>query len=498
MDGLDIYQLFGKEMGLTYRDFIILPGYVDFVPSNVSLDSQLTKNISLKLPLISSPMDTITEAKMAIAMALNGGMGVIHNNNSVEQQALMVEKVKRYENGFIKDPIVISPEHTINDVLELNQQYGFSSFPVTTNGKLNNKLVGIITNRDIDFETDVTKKVFDIMTTDVIVADELVSLEEANELLKKSKKGKLPIVDKDKNLVALVCRTDLHKNVYYPNATKDNHKKLRVGAAVSTHSTDRERIEVLVSKSVDALFIDASQGFSIYQIELIKELKKKYPQVEIIAGNVVTEEQAEGLLMAGADGLRVGMGSGSICITQDTMACGRSQGTSVFKVAQIAKKYDAPVIADGGITNIGDIVKALAIGGNSVMLGSLLAGTLECPGDYHYEDGVRVKEYRGMASFESMKKEGSSKRYFSRGDKIQVAQGVSGTVLDKGSVYDILSYIFHGLKLAFQDIGQPSLKKIHKAASESKLRFEYRSAASQMQGGIHNLYSFKKPLVGLY
>lgn len=496
LDGLSADELFHPGKGLTYKDFLILPGYIDFAPNDVSLETRVSRNITIKYPVLSSPMDTVTESNMAISLALIGGMGIIHANLSIEEQAHQVELVKRYENGFIAEPKVLSPRHRISDIYEIKNRYGFSGIPITEDGTLKSKLVGIVTNRDIDFEKDHSILLADVMTTNLVTANKGVSLSEANEILRKSKKGKLPIIDEDGRLVALMSRTDLIKNREFPLSSKDAHKRLRVGAAVSTHPQDRERIEALVEKGVDLLVIDSAQGYSSYQLELLKELKIKYPEVDVMAGNVVTSQQAEALLKAGADALRIGMGPGSICITQDTMASGRSQATAVYYTAQKAREYNIPVIADGGITNIGDITKALAIGANAVMMGSLLAGTKEAPGEYFYENGVRLKKYRGMASLEAMEAAGAARRYNSEEQKIKVAQGVSGAVMDKGSVFDFMAYLMQGVKHAFQDIGHRHIASLHKALIDKTLRFEPRSLAAQMQGGVHSLYSYKKPIIG--
>jgi len=495
IDGLSGAEFFQSKEGLTYKDFLILPGYIDFVPDEVVLDSKISRNLSIKIPIISSPMDTVTEHKMAIGLALIGGIGIIHSNNSIEDQLREVERVKRFENGFIKDPILLSPEHTIADVLRIKEKYGFSGIPITLDGTIKTKLIGIVTNRDIDFERNRGKKIKDVMSSDLIVAEEGVSLVKANEILKSSKKGKLPIVDANGLLVSLMCRSDLIKNKEYPLSSKDSSKRLLAGAAVSTHPGDRERVEALIEKGTDLLVIDSAQGYSSYQIEFLKEIKKKYPQVDIMAGNVVTSAQAQALIEAGADSLRIGMGPGSICITQDTMACGRAQASAVYHTALLAKKYDIPVIADGGIANIGDITKALAIGANAVMVGSLLAGTQEAPGEYFYDNGVRLKRYRGMASLEAMDA-GGGKRYFADDQKIRVAQGVSGTVMDKGMIADFVPYLIQGVRHSFQDMGIRNIPALHKELYAGNLRFERRSLAAQVQGGVHNLYSYKKPIIG--
>ncbi len=492
LDGVSGEELFSVNLGLTYRDFLVLPGYIDFNPSEVELDTKLSKNIVLKRPITSSPMDTVTESEMAIAQSLMGGIGFIHYNNSTEEQVALVRKVKRFENGFIKDPVILSPNHTIADLDATKEKYGFSGIPVTEDGTARTKLVGIVTNRDVDFEPNRETKLGAVMTTELITAEEGISLKEANNILKTSKKGKLPIVDKQGRLIALICRSDLQKNKDFPFASKDNSKRLRVGAAVSTLLESRDRVAALSEVGVDAIIIDSAQGNSSYQIEMIQYIKKSFPHIDIIAGNVVTQAQAANLIAAGADGLRIGMGPGSICITQDTMAVGRAQATAVYKTAQYAAKHGVPVIADGGISNIGDIANALAIGASTCMMGFMFSGTKEAPGEYFYENGIRLKRYRGMASLEAMNK-GGDKRYFSESQKIKVAQGVSGYVVDKGSVLNLIPYLVQGLKQSFQDMGYRNISDLHSALRAGKLRFERRTESAQAQGSVHGLYSYTKP-----
>jgi IMP dehydrogenase len=491
-DGFSAEEIFTTPTGYAYNDFIILPGFIDFAPDDVSLETNLTRNIKLKSPLVSSPMDTVTESEMAIALALWGGIGIVHYNNTIEQQADLVSRVKRYENGFINKPMVLSPQHKISDIDMIKARYNFSGIPITENGKLNSKLVGIVTNRDIDFEKDRTKSLSEVMTKDLLTAKEGITLTEANNILRTSKKGKLPIIDSDGKLVALLSRSDLLKNREFPLATKDEKKQLRVGAAISTKDESKERLAALSEAGVDVVVIDSAQGNSIYQIEMIKYIKKNYPDIDIIGGNVVTEEQCEMLIKAGADALRIGMGPGSICTTQTTMAVGRPQATAVYRTARYSNKQGVPVIADGGIANIGHISKALALGASTAMMGSMFAGTNEAPGEYFYDNGVRLKKYRGMASMEAMEA-GGNKRYFAEDAKIIVAQGVSGAVMDKGSMNDYAPYLLQGLKHSFQDIGLKSIKTLHERLYTGELRFEIRSAMAQREGHVHDMYSYKEP-----
>ena len=495
MDGVSAEQLFEGVTGLTYRDYLLLPGFIDFNPGDVDLSSRITRDLTLKRPIVSSPMDTVTEEKMAIAMALLGGLGVIHYNNTAEKQISLVEKVKRYKNGFITDPIILSPEHTIADINDIKRRYGFSGIPISEDGTRKGKLIGIVSNRDIDFEPNSSIKLRDVMTTDLVFAKEGISLSDANDILRKSKKGKLPIVNDKGQLTALICRTDLKKHQEFPIASKDTQKRLMVGAAVSTKPEAMERLEGLVEVGLDIVVIDSAQGHSSYQINLIKEIKKKFPALQIIAGNIVTSEQSEGLIKAGADALRIGMGPGSICITQDVMAVGRAQATAVYNTAKYAKKNNIPVIADGGIGSIGDIANALAIGASTTMMGSMFAGTHEAPGDYYYENGIRLKKYRGMASLEAMEA-GGDKRYFSDDQEIKVAQGVSGSVVDKGSMKNYVPYLMQGLKQSLQDMGVKSITELHESLHSGRLRFEKRSLSAQQQGTVHSLYNFSYPAVG--
>ncbi|KAJ9666285.1 inosine-5'-monophosphate dehydrogenase [Coniosporium apollinis] len=510
-DGIDVKTLIDSEThgGLTYNDFLILPGYIGFAASQVTLDTPVTKRITLKTPFVSSPMDTVTEHNMAIHMALLGGLGVIHHNCSAEEQAEMVRKVKRFENGFILDPIVISPKTTVGEAKALKEKWGFGGFPVTEDGKLRSKLVGIITPRDIQFHADLDDPVTAVMSTDLVTAPEGVDLLEANSILSKSKKGKLPIVDSNFNLVALLSRSDLMKNLHYPLASKLPHsKQLIAAAAIGTRPDDKLRLQKLVDAGLDIVVLDSSQGNSMYQIDMVKFIKSTYPALDVIGGNVVTREQAASLIAAGVDGLRIGMGSGSACITQEVMAVGRPQAASVYNVTSFAARFGVPCIADGGIQNVGHIVKGLALGATTVMMGGLLAGTTESPGQYFVSrEGKLVKAYRGMGSIDAMedKKAGGggkdakasnagTARYFSEGDRLLVAQGVSGSVQDRGSVTRFVPYLMAGVQHSLQDIGVKSISELRKGVAEGRVRFEVRTVSAQAEGGVHGLESFDKKL----
>ena len=492
-DGYSAETVFSSSncVAYTYDDLILMPGYIDFAVSDVSLHSQFSRNIRLATPLVSSPMDTVTESSTAIAMALQGAIGVIHYNNTIEEQATLVRAVKRFENGFISSPICLPPSATCEDVLRKKEECGFSGFPVTEDGKLGSRLVGIVTNRDVDFRADLTTLVSSVMTplTDIVSARVGCTLLEANTILRESKKSKLPIVDSSGNLISLMSRTDLKKNRDYPLASKDNNKQLLCAAAIGTRPSDRDRAAALVREGVDALVLDSSQGNSVYQLEMIRFLKATYPHVEIIGGNVVTRAQALNLIAAGVDGLRVGMGVGSICTTQEVCACGRAQASAVYHVAKVARAHGIPIIADGGVGNTGHITKALALGASAVMCGSLLAGTEESPGAYFFQDGVRLKKYRGMGSIEAMA-QGSAKRYFANETQVKVAQGVSGSVVDKGSLRAFIPYLSTGVKHGFQDLGATSLEHLNRMRELGQLRLELRSPAAQKEGGVHGLHTW--------
>merc|ERR1712003_212020 len=415
-----------------------------------------------------------------------------------EDQAVEVKRVKKFKNGFILDPVCLSPDSTLENIEELTAKLKFSSFPVTETGKMGGKLLGIISGRDSAFIEDLSVKVSDFMTprSELTCAKDGISLKEANKILKKSKKGKLPVVNDEDELVGLVALADIQKNKENPLASKDpTNKQLLCGASIGTRPDDKIRAGLLADAGVNVIVVDSSQGDSMYQIEMIKYLKENYPNIDVIGGNVVTPSQASKLIKAGVDGLRVGMGIGSICTTQEVCAAGRAQASAVYHVSKYASKYGVPTIADGGIKSTGHITKALSLGAGCVMMGSMLAGTDEAPGEYFYQDGVRLKRYRGMGSLEAMNK-GGEKRYVwdTAATAVKVAQGVSGAVTDKGTLQRYVPYLMQGVRHGLQDAGVKSLKDAREKLYSHRLRFEIRSPAAQKEGGVHGLHSYQKRL----
>ena len=492
-DGHTAESIFSHGIfGYTYDDIITMPDHISFAVGSVDLTTRLTRNITLNLPLVSSPMDTVTESRMATGMAMMGGIGFIHYNNTIEEQVWKIGNVKRWKNGFITRPHCLHPDSTLEEIDSIHEESGYNSFPITENGKIGGKLLGLASTRDHDFIVDRSTKVSEIMTAaaQLITGPSNLTLEEAQNLMKKHKKGKLPIVNNNFELVSLISRSDLKKKREFPLFSKTQTEGLLVGAAIGTRDSDKERLVAIKQAGVDVVVIDSSQGDSDFQIEMLNHIKRTYPDLDVICGNIVTTRQARRLIEAGADGLRVGMGAGSICTTQEVCAVGRAQATAVYHVSKFAKQFGVPVIADGGISNSGHIIKALSLGASTVMMGSVLAGTEEAPGDFFFQDGVRVKRYRGMGSLAAMQK-GSKTRYFGDSAKIMVAQGVSGTVIDRGSIKTLIPYLVQSVRHGLQDAGVQSIAQAHEFLYSGRLRFEIRSSAALKEGGVHGLHSYE-------
>lgn len=504
VNGYSAEEIFSNSecLGITFDDLITLPGAIDFGVHEVDLTTKLTRNIPLTYPLCSTPMDTVTEHDMAIGMALNGGIGFIHCNCTIEQQVAMLKKVKRYENGFILEPAVLPPSAVVSDLDTLRAARKISGVPVTVDGQMGSKLVGIISNRDTDFLEDRGMKISDLMTPldKLVVGKYPISSEEANTILKESKKGYLPIVDDQGNLRALTTRTDLKKNIAFPNASKDKDGKLLVGCAVRASAKDNidmERVTALVNAGCNVIVLDAQNGDCDMQINYIRAIKAKFPTLDIIAGNVVRLSQAAALITAGADAIRIGMGVGSIATTQMVKAVGRAQLSAIYACARYARAHGIPVIADGGIKNTGCLIKALAIGASAVMMGSLLAGVDESPGEYFYQNGIRLKHYRANY-LQQEPKPLPGMSFYNKAPtpeiRIDVASGVSGTVVDKGPLSRYVPYLAQSIRHGLQDMGTISIVKMHKELYDGTLRFELRSMSAQREGGVHDLHSFQQRL----
>ena len=434
-------EKFTKE-GLTFDDVLLVPAYSQVIPRDIELKTKLSKNITLNTPLVSAAMDTVTESKMAIAMAREGGIGIIHKNMSIEKQFDEIDKVKRSENGVIVNPFYLSPDHYVYDANELMAKYRISGVPICENGKL----VGIITNRDLRFMTDFDIKISKVMTKDnLITAPVGTTLEEAQEILRQHRIEKLPIVDDDFNLKGLITIKDIEKAVMYPNSARDKKGRLLCGAAIGVTANMMDRVRACVDAQADVLSLDSAHGHSQNIIDAVKKIKAEFPDITLIAGNIATAEAAEDLIKAGADCLKVGIGPGSICTTRIIAGIGVPQISAVYDVACVASKYDVPVIADGGIKYSGDIVKALAAGANCVMLGSLFAGCAESPGEMEIYQGRNFKVYRGMGSIAAMN-DGSSDRYFQEGAKKLVPEGVEGRVPYKGTLSDTVFQLVGGIR----------------------------------------------------
>ena len=469
--------------GITFDDVLLEPAYSEVIGDQIDVTTKLTSSIKLNIPLMSAGMDTVTEHKMAIAMARQGGIGVIHKNMSIQMQAEEVDKVKRSENGVITDPFFLSAEHTLRDADDLMAKYRISGVPITDNGKL----IGIITNRDLKFEEDFTRQIRECMTSEgLITAQEGITLDEAKKILAKARVEKLPIVDENFNLKGLITIKDIEKQIKYPSSAKDEKGRLLCGAALGITPDVLERCEALRAAHVDVVVLDSAHGHSKNVIECLKKIKSAYPDIQVVAGNVATAEAVEDLIKAGADSVKVGIGPGSICTTRVVAGIGVPQITAVMNCYAAARKYNIPIIADGGIKYSGDITKALAAGGSVCMLGSILAGCDESPGGFELFQGRKYKVYRGMGSMAAMEK-GSKDRYFQSGAKKLVPEGVEGRVAYKGHVDDTIFQLLGGLKAGMGYCGAKDIVTLHESAKFIKI-----SAASLKESHPHDIQITKE------
>ena len=469
--------------GITLNDVLLVPAYSEVIPNQVDLTTYLTKTIKLNIPLMSAGMDTVTEHRMAIAMARQGGIGIIHKNMSIEAQADEVDKVKRSENGVITDPFYLSPEHTLRDADELMAKFRISGVPITE-GK---KLVGIITNRDLKFEEDFSKKIKECMTSkNLVTAQEGITMMEAKKILAKARVEKLPIVDKDFNLKGLITIKDIEKQIKYPLSAKDSQGRLLCGAALGITANVLERAEALVKAHVDVVVLDSAHGHSANVIRCVKMLKEAFPDLPVIAGNVATGEATRALIEAGVDAVKVGIGPGSICTTRVIAGIGVPQITAVMDCYAVAKEYGIPIIADGGIKYSGDVVKAIAAGGSVCMMGSMFAGCDESPGEFELFQGRKYKVYRGMGSISAMEN-GSKDRYFQSDAKKLVPEGVEGRVAYKGLVEDTVFQLLGGLRSGMGYCGAKDIKTLQETG-----RFMKISAAALKESHPHDIHITKE------
>lgn len=469
--------------GVTFDDVLLIPQYSEITPNLVDLSTALTQSIKLNIPLMSAAMDTVTEHRMAIAMARQGGIGIIHKNMSIEAQADEVDKVKRSENGVITDPFYLSPDNTLQDAEDLMKKFRISGVPITEDGKL----VGIITNRDLKFEEDYTRPIKECMTYEnLITAPVGISLDEAKKILAKSRKEKLPIVDQDGNLKGLITIKDIEKQIQYPHSAKDSQGRLLCGAGVGITANMMDRVEALYKAHVDCVVVDSAHGNSKNILNAIKKIKDAYPDLQVIAGNIATGDAAENLIKAGADAVKVGIGPGSICTTRIVAGIGVPQITAIMDCYEVAKKYGIPVIADGGIKFSGDMTKALAAGGNVCMMGSLFAGCDETPGDFELYQGRKYKVYRGMGSIAAMEN-GSKDRYFQEGARKLVPEGVEGRVAYKGAVEDVVFQMVGGIRSGMGYCGCRTIPEL-----QEKGQFVKITAASLKESHPHDIHITKE------
>lgn len=471
--------------GITFDDVLLVPQYSEVVPNEIDVSTYLTKSIHLNIPFISAGMDTVTEHQMAIAMARCGGIGIIHKNMSIEQQAEEVDMVKRSENGVITDPFFLTADHTLKDANDLMAKFRISGVPITE-GK---KLIGIITNRDLVFEEDYTKKISECMTREhLVTAKEGTTLEEAKKILARAKVEKLPIVDDEGNLKGLITIKDIEKQMKYPNAAKDAQGRLLCGAALGITANVVERAQELINAHVDVVVLDSAHGHSANVLKCVSMLKEKFPDLQIIAGNVATGEATEALIKAGADCVKIGIGPGSICTTRVVAGIGVPQVSAVMNSFEVADKYGIPIIADGGIQYSGDVVKAIAAGGSTVMMGSVFAGCDEAPGEFELYQGRKYKVYRGMGSLGAMKqKNGSADRYFQANAKKLVPEGVEGRVAYKGRVEDTIFQFVGGLRAGMGYCGAKDITTLQHNSQFVKI-----SSASLKESHPHDIHITKE------
>ncbi|MCC7224990.1 MAG: IMP dehydrogenase [Chitinophagales bacterium] len=471
------------QEGLTFDDVLLIPGYSDILPSQADLSTWLTPKIRLNLPLISAAMDTVTESRMAIAMARLGGIGIIHKNMSIEQQVAEIDKVKRSQNVVINDPFFLSPQHTVNDADELMAKYRISGVPITENGKL----VGIITNRDIRFQTDYTQPIGNVMTRQPLVTAPVgTTLEAAQQVLMRYKIEKLPLIDAEGNLRGLITIKDIEQAIKYPNAAKDAQGRLLVGAAVGVTKNIAEHLAALVDTRVDVVVIDTAHGHSKGVLSAVAQTRRQYPDLQIIAGNVATADATVALIEAGANAVKVGIGPGSICTTRIVAGVGVPQITAVFDCAEAAKAYGIPIIADGGIKYSGDMIKALAAGAATCMIGSLFAGCEESPGATELYEGRKFKVYRGMGSLGAMQR-GSRDRYFQEDAKKLVPEGIEGRVPYKGDLADTVFQMLGGIRAGMGYCGTANLDELH-----AKARFVRITNAGLRESHPHDVHITKE------
>jgi len=469
--------------GITFDDVLLVPAYSEVIPNQVDLTTNLTKTIKLNIPLMSAGMDTVTEHRMAIAMARQGGIGIIHKNMSIEEQAEEVDKVKRSENGVITDPFYLSPEHTLKDADELMGKYRISGVPITE-GK---KLVGIITNRDLKFEEDFSRKIKECMTSEnLVTAREGITLMEAKKILAKARVEKLPIIDEDFNLKGLITIKDIEKQIKYPLSAKDGQGRLLCGAAVGITANVLDRVDALVKAKVDVVVLDSAHGHSENVLRCVKMIKEAYPALSVIAGNVATGQATKDLIEAGADAVKVGIGPGSICTTRVVAGIGVPQITAVMDCYAVAKEYGVPIIADGGIKYSGDLTKAIAAGGSVCMMGSMFAGCDESPGTFELYQGRKYKVYRGMGSIAAMEN-GSKDRYFQTDAKKLVPEGVEGRVAYKGMVEDTVFQMLGGLRSGMGYCGAVNIRTMQETG-----RFIKIMAASLKESHPHDIHITKE------